>query len=69
MSHPARNYLPWDYNSLASKVLAKSCDSHGKEFWLMRAYVVITAESGKAKDIAHSVTALEGVKMADAAGA
>ena len=32
----------------------------------MRAYVVITAESGKAKDIAHSVTALEGVKMADA---
>jgi len=32
----------------------------------MRAYVVITAEAGKAKDIAHAVTALEGVTMADA---
>ncbi len=32
----------------------------------MRAYVVITAEPGKAKDIAHAVTALQGVKMADA---
>ena len=32
----------------------------------MRAYLVITAEPGKAKAIAHAVTALEGVKMADA---
>ncbi len=32
----------------------------------MRAYVVITAEPGKAQDIAHAVTALEGVQMADA---
>jgi DNA-binding Lrp family transcriptional regulator len=32
----------------------------------MRAYLVVTAEPGKARDIAHSVRALPGVKMADA---
>lgn len=32
----------------------------------MRAYVVITAEPGKARDIAHAVSSLPGVKMADA---
>ncbi len=32
----------------------------------MRAYLVITAESGKSRDIAHNVAELPGVKMADA---
>lgn len=39
---------------------------HGREFWPMRAYIVITAEPGRSQDIAHSVAALDGVKMADA---
>jgi DNA-binding Lrp family transcriptional regulator len=35
--------------------------------WMvMRAYIVITAESGKARDIARQVGSLPGVKMADA---
>lgn len=32
----------------------------------MRAYLVITAESGKARDIANAINGLPGVKMADA---
>ncbi len=32
----------------------------------MKAYLVITTESGKARDIAHAIAALPGVKMADA---
>lgn len=32
----------------------------------MRAYLVITAESGKSRDIAKAIGALPGVKMADA---
>lgn len=32
----------------------------------MKAYVVITAKSGTARDIAKAVSALPGVKMADA---
>lgn len=32
----------------------------------MRAYLVITAESGKARDIARAITELPGVRMADA---
>ena len=32
----------------------------------MRAYVVITAEPGKAREIARQVASLPGVKMADA---
>lgn len=33
---------------------------------LMKAYVVITAGLGKARDIAHTIRGLPGVKMADA---
>lgn len=32
----------------------------------MRAYLVITTESGKARDIAKAISALPGVKLADA---
>jgi DNA-binding Lrp family transcriptional regulator len=32
----------------------------------MRAYLVVTAESGRARDIARAVSGLPGVKMADA---
>jgi DNA-binding Lrp family transcriptional regulator len=32
----------------------------------MKAYVVITTDAGKAREIAHSIRTLPGVKMADA---
>jgi DNA-binding Lrp family transcriptional regulator len=32
----------------------------------MRAYLVVTAESGKSRDIARQISTLPGVKMADA---
>lgn len=32
----------------------------------MKAYVVVTAKVGTARDIAHAISALPGVKMADA---
>lgn len=32
----------------------------------MKAYLVITAESGKARDLARAIAALPGVRMADA---
>src|ERR1700690_3968102 len=34
--------------------------------WTMKAYVVVTARAGTARDIADAMTALPGVQMADA---
>ncbi len=37
-----------------------------KEIEEMKAYIVVTAKVGTARDIAHAITGLPGVKMADA---